>query len=191
MPRMRRGLLGSLLVIALSSLWAEDLPKPLVVVLMGPPVSGKTTQANNVSKRYGLPVVSAEEIRKAPGATDSQKALNTVRRISYRKGFVLDGYPGTRAEADSIAGLTQELKLPPPIIIQIDVPDDVARQWNARQARQHPNFEADLRRYHEELDLVRSYYPQADIWTILGKDVPSEVFETIKALIRSRMEESK
>jgi len=191
MQRTRRGLCGSLFVLALSSLWAEDLPKPLVVIIIGPPVSGKTTQANYVSKRYGLPIVSAEEIRKAPGATGTQKVLATVRKINYQKGFVLDGYPATRAEADSLATLTQEFKLPAPIIIQIDVSDETARQWHAKQPEKHPNFEADLRRYHEELDLIRSYYPQADIWTIIGKDVPAEVFETIKALIRSHMEESK
>jgi adenylate kinase len=186
---MKRIILG-LLGLASCGLWAEDLPKPLVVVLIGPPASGKSTQAGYITKRYGLPVITADDIRrtaKSP-AEVTPRLTAAIRKADSRKGFVLDGYPATHAEADALAALTRELKLPEPIFIQIDVSDDLARQRSVKRGDKPEVFDAELRQYHSEMDMVRSYYPQADIWTIIGKREPPEVFETIITLIRSRME---
>jgi adenylate kinase len=186
---MKRLLLGSL-VFALGGLWAEDLPKPLVVVLIGPPASGKSTQAAFITKRYHLPVITADEIRKTAKAPVeiTQRVFASIRKSDPGKGFVLDGYPATHAEADSLDALTKELKLPQPIFIQIDVSDELARERSVKRGDKPAVFDAELKQYHAEMDMVRSYYPEADIWTIIGKREPREVFETIITLIRSRME---
>jgi hypothetical protein len=44
-----------------------------------------------------------------------------------------------------------------------------------------------LKQYHRELDLVRSYYPQANIWTIEGAKSPKEVADTIRAIINDEL----
>lgn len=179
-----------LLSFLMGGLLAEELPKPLVVVLIGPPASGKSTQAGFIMKRYGLPVIATDEIRKSARspAEVTQRVAAAIRKTDPRKGFVLDGYPATHAEADSLAALTKDLKLPQPIFIQIDVPDDLARQRSVKRGDKPAIFDQELRQYHTEMDMVRSYYPEADIWTIIGKREPPEVFETIITLIRSRME---
>jgi adenylate kinase len=182
--------LGLLLVVLGTALRAEDLPKPLVVVLIGPPASGKSTQAAFINKRYHLPVITADPLRKAAKtrAEVTQKVTAAIRASDPTKGFVLDGYPATHAEADSLAALTRDLKLPQPIFIQIDVADDLARQRSVKRGDKPAVFEQELRQYHTEMDMVRAYYPEADIWTIIGKREPPEVFETIITLIRSRMD---
>jgi adenylate kinase family enzyme len=56
-----------------------------------------------------------------------------VLRADANKGFIIDGYPATLAEADYLGKLVKEAKLPAPIIIQLDVPDaEVRRRMQAK-----------------------------------------------------------
>jgi len=169
--------------------WAQQAAKPLVIVLIGPPGSGKTTQAAFLNPRYKLPVIARDHLAKiAPTAIDT--ALRTgVRELEHRRGFVLDGYPATRAEADYLAALVKELKLPDPLVIQLDVPDEEVRARLKKRGLPEDTpakVEAGLARYKSELSLVRSYYPKADIWTIDGTRAPSGVSATIESLIAGR-----
>jgi adenylate kinase len=174
---------------------AAQEPKPLIVVLIGPPVSGKTTQADYLKKNRGLSIISVEELRKAAGARASDPAaidevlLSRIRQTDLRRGFILDGYPSTHAQADHLDKIVKEMKLPSPLIVQIDVPDDVVRERARKRgsARDKPELvDKALEAYHKELDLAQSYYPQADIWKINGQREPREVWATIKALLADR-----
>ena len=40
--------------------------------------------------------------------------------------------------------------------------------------------------YHREMELIQSYYPEADIWTLIGTKPPRDVFNTIVALVQDR-----
>jgi adenylate kinase len=192
---MRRLILPALAATWLSCFaWAQT-SKPLVVVLIGPPVSGKTTQADYLRKYRGLSIIAADDLRKAAGAKASDPAavdnllLDRMRKADLTKGFVLDGYPATRAQADFLDKVVKELNLPSPLIVQLDVPDEVVRQRAKKRgaARDKPEMvDQALSTYHQELDLARSYYPKADIWTINGQREPSEVWATIKTLLADR-----
>jgi adenylate kinase len=99
------------------------MEKPVgAVVLFGPPGAGKGTQAREVGKRLGVPHISTGEMLRAEIAAGT--ALGRVaqgilargdlvpddwvndmvrRRLSEpdcRRGFVLDGYPRTRRQAE-------------------------------------------------------------------------------------------
>ncbi len=102
-----------------------SLSKPLTVVLIGPPASGKTTQAGYLNKKYGLPVLSIEDIVTESGAPRGEAAalhradpdLDAILKkrlivMDVARGFVLDGYPATRSQADFLAALVHELTRP-------------------------------------------------------------------------------
>lgn len=192
-----RTFLGLFAVLAAGlSLPAQDRSKPLVVVLIGPPASGKTTQADYLRLKYKLPVVTVEELiaQAKPGLRRGDKAVNELVRkhletIDAARGFALDGYPATRAQADYLAGLLREKKLPSPVVIQIEVPDEVVYQRSAQRGEPGDKREIISRRlaeYRSEMAMIRSYYPDADIWTIDGTRPPEGVSATIRLLIEDR-----
>jgi len=94
------------------------------LVLMGPPGSGKGTQAVRLSDRYAIPVISTGDILRATARSGSAAGLG-VRSIMARgglvndrmivdlvgrrlaqpdtaRGFVLDGFPRTVSQAKAL-----------------------------------------------------------------------------------------
>lgn len=125
-----------------------------------------------------------------PGTPQTSPALNDLVRASLKKGGVLDGYPATKDQADHLATLVRELGLPSPVVIQIDVPDEVVRE--RLQKRKGPEdtpeqVERRLKDYHRELDTIRDYYPRANIWTIDGTRSPADVSRTIQVILRDEL----
>src|SRR6476661_9060945 len=150
MESLRRPVLISLLLAAAA--FCADGNR--VVVLIGPTGSGKTTQAAFLQKRYGLPTISADDLLKQhpealkkyqtpgidAGVPQSSPALNDLvkerlTQMDAKKGFVLDGYPATKDQADHLEAMVKELGLPSPTIIALDIPDKVARQRDKKRAR--------------------------------------------------------
>ena len=188
---------------------AQSTDKRFLIVLIGPTGSGKTTQAEFLKKRFGIPTIAVDDLIQAnpaalaknrtPGITPGPPQLNPaidglvaekITRSDLTKGVALDGYPASKDQADHLAALAAKLNLPPPIVIQIDLPDDVARQRlkTRQRADDKPDLiEERLKNYHREMDMIRSYYPQANIWTINGDKPVAEVSSTIEAILKDEM----
>src|SRR5438874_10251533 len=171
-----------LLLTAAAALCAD---RNFVIVLIGPTGSGKTTQAVFLQKRYGLPTISADDLIKQhpealkkyqtpgidAGVPQSSPALNDLvhdrlSQTDVKKGFVLDGYPATKDQADHLEAMVKEMGLPSPTIILLDIPDRVARKRDKKRGRSDDTPEQVARRlkdYHREMDFVRTYYPEANI----------------------------
>jgi adenylate kinase len=159
----------------------------LVIVLVGPPGSGRSTQAGYLRKRYRVPVVDIDRLKVRAGESVDDAVDRRLRELDAAKGFVLDGYPRTRAQAEHLNRVVGELKLAAPIIVQLDVPDEVARERVRKQTRGRMGaFEEQLTAYKAELALMREVYPEADIWTVNGTRAPEQVAETIEMLVRER-----
>lgn len=110
--------------------------------------------------------------------------------MDITKGVALDGYPATKDQADHLAGLVRKLALPSPIVIQLEVPDDMVRDRLKKRGREDDTPEVIGRRlkdYHRELDMLRSYYPQANIWTVNGSGSPEEVSQTIGSILKDEL----
>lgn len=183
----------------------QSTDKRFVIVLIGPTGSGKTTQSEFLKSKFGIPTVSADDLIKRnpaalakyqepgidPGTPQTNPALNELvadrlKEMDLRKGVVLDGYPATKDQADHLSSLVKKLKLPSPVILQLDVPDNVDLQRLEKRKRDDDKPEQIARRlkdYHRELDMIRSYYPEANIWTIDGTKSASEVSKTIEAIL--------
>jgi len=188
---------------------SQSADKRYLIVLIGPTGSGKTTQAAFLKKRFGIPTIAVDDLivanpatlgkYRSAGITPGPPQLNPavdilvaekIASLDLTKGVALDGYPASKDQADRLAALAAKLKLPPPIIIQIDLADDVARQRAKARKRDDDTpalIEERLKNYHREMDMIRSYYPEANIWTINGNKPVAEVSSTIEAILRDEM----
>jgi adenylate kinase len=100
------------------------------LVLLGPPGSGKGTQAKRLAEKYRLPHVSTGDILRlgfGEGGyldTEIREVVNSGRLVpdkvvvevikkrlgeeDCRKGFILDGFPRTLRQAESLNGFLKE-----------------------------------------------------------------------------------
>ena len=114
----------------------------MIVVLVGPPGSGKGTQAKIVCERFGIPQISTGDMLRAAkknGTLDSEllrimdsgglvpdaTVIGLIdRRIEEKDcvpGFLLDGFPRTVPQAEALGGLLSDRKRALDAVIQLDV----------------------------------------------------------------------
>lgn len=117
------------------------------VVLFGPPGSGKGTQAQFIVEKYNIPQIStgdmlraavkantpvgviAKSIMDAGGLVSDEIVLQLVKeRVSQpdcNSGFILDGFPRTVPQADSLIELLNSLGKKINCVISLEVDDEV------------------------------------------------------------------
>jgi adenylate kinase len=120
------------------------------VVLLGPPGAGKGTQAKLLRDRFEACQISTGDILrkavadKSPLGKEAESYLSRgelvpddviVRLVGERlkqkdcaNGFVLDGFPRTLPQAESLEGILKTLALPLDAVLSIQVPHDVIVQ---------------------------------------------------------------
>ena len=132
----------------------------MVLLLFGPPGSGKGTQSGRISNWLGIPAISTgdmlrEEIKAGSALGNAAKSImasgglvgdDLVNRMLARRvsapdtahGFLLDGYPRTVEQAEYLDGLLADRRLSSPIVLHLDVPMDalVGRLTSRRQCPQ-------------------------------------------------------
>lgn len=132
------------------------------IILLGPPGAGKGTQAEFISEQLGIPRISTGDMlraavsagtelgRRAKSIMDAgelvpdELILELVReRLSQpdcAKGFLLDGFPRTLAQAEGL----RKLGVPIDLVLEIALDDEeIVRRLSGR--RVHP---ASGRTYH-------------------------------------------
>lgn len=145
------------------------------VIFLGPPGAGKGTQARVLEQKYGAcQVATGDILRKAveEGSPLGKKAAEFIdkgelvsddvmlglvaqrlRREDCRKGFILDGFPRTVAQANGLEGILNDEGWELDAVLCIQVPDDliVQRLAGRRTCRQcgalyHVDFDPPSRR---------------------------------------------
>lgn len=169
------------------------------LVLLGPPGSGKGTQAEVLAARLGLPHVSTgnmlreavaegtdlgrkvEGIMNAGALVDDGTMAAVVRsrlaRSDARGGFILDGYPRTNAQAETLADVLaasgQELEA----VVLLEVPEEVLVE-RARGRGRADDADAvvreRLRVYREKTEPLVDYYRQRGVLRQVDGDAPVE-----------------
>ena len=114
------------------------------IVLVGPPASGKGTQAKVLVERLGVPQVSTGDMLRAARAAGTalgkeadqfmsagklvpdEVVIGLVReRLALpdaKKGFILDGFPRTVPQAEALEELLSGLGTGLDHVVQVDVP---------------------------------------------------------------------
>jgi adenylate kinase len=175
---------------------------PPLIILIGPPLSGKTTFVDSITKSYGIPAISIEDLIK-DNAAELEKLrgegismaemrydpamsryMNTrLKAADLTHGIALDGYPATLYQAQELAKLVPGLGLKP-IAFQLDVPDDVVRaraKKSGQQSNQPGILEQRIKDYHREMDTISLYYPNAKIVVVDANRPESETWKAIQA----------
>ncbi len=128
----------------------------LNLILFGPPGAGKGTQAARLQEDFRLPYVATGDIlraavkdgtelgMKAKGFMDSgalvpdelviDLIVDRIGANDARDGFILDGFPRTRAQADALGDAFDKLGRRITAVLLFDVPDeDLVRRISGRR----------------------------------------------------------
>ena len=127
------------------------------IIMLGAPGAGKGTQAKRIAQRYGIPHVSTGDIFRANiknGTELGMKAkaymdagnlvpdeitigmlLDRIHEKERKKGYVLDGFPRTIPQAESLTAALKERGEKMDYAIDVDVPDEnIINRMSGRRA---------------------------------------------------------
>jgi adenylate kinase len=198
---MLRSNLGVYLLMVSGAVYAQSA-RPLIV-LIGPPASGKTTQAQILQKERGMQLLTVEdliaqnhqaferfrhpEIQGVEPRLDpvlNRLVEDRVRATDRSKGVILDGYPASKEEGDHLALLVTEFQFASPTVLQLVLSDAEARR--RVQKTDGRDVEQDLKDYHRELDFARLYFSNARIREIDASKPVLEVAKQIRQVLASK-----
>ena len=183
------------------------------IVLLGPPGSGKGTQATNLVKEFGLTHISTGECLREEVAnqTDIGKKVDEViaggnyvlddivNEIVERyekthdnpNGYLFDGYPRTVSQAEFLDRSLASQGFEVTAAIDLDVDDEVLVQrilMRGRNSGRRDDNEAVARKrikiYHERTSVLEEYYQkQGKLRAIKGDFKVEETWEKIKEIM--------
>lgn len=122
-------------------------------ILLGAPGAGKGTQAQFLTKEFGIPQISTGDMLRAAIKAGTELGLQAKQAIDAgqlvtdeiiigmvkeriaqadcAKGFLLDGFPRTVPQADAVADAGVEIDA----VVEIDVPDEeIVNRMSGRRA---------------------------------------------------------
>lgn len=183
------------------------------LVFVGPPGSGKGTQAKLLRERAGLTVIGTgdmlrEAIRHgthlgkqvesclAAGRLVPDDLINEVvaelfRRDDHPVRFVIDGYPRTLAQAESFESMLRQHGLALEHVLHFVLPDDdVIRRLSGRLVQQQRTDDDEetvrrrLAQYHQSTqDMVEFYRHKGLLRVIDATQEVETVYRSIMALL--------
>ena len=183
------------------------------IVLLGPPGSGKGTQAAMLVEEFGLPHISTGALLRnaakrgtelglqAKAITDKGELVpdkimsdmieERLSRDDVANGFILDGYPRNVAQAKSLDVMLERLNQPADEAIHIDInAEQVIKRIAKRAKEEGRSDDAEetvrnrMRVYAEQTAPVADYYEERGLLTrVLGEGSIEEIFQRILSVL--------
>ena len=185
------------------------------VVFLGPPGSGKGTQAKLLASRLGVPAISTGEILRAavlerkPLGLQAKAVMDTGELVSddlmvaliedrtqqadARGGFILDGFPRTLAQAGALEAMLKATGQALSGVLNLSVPEPLlVDRMAGRAATESRSDDAPatvrerLRVYREKTAPLVDYYRQRGLLAdVDGVGSVDEVSDRIDQALRS------
>jgi adenylate kinase len=125
------------------------------LIFLGPPAAGKGTQAKRLAAECGIPHISTGDILRAAsrGGTylgrEAKRYMDRgalvpddvmigiiqerLQQSDCAPGFILDGFPRTIPQAESLAELLKSMNTPLDYVVNMEVPvEEILRRMNGR-----------------------------------------------------------
>ena len=188
------------------------------IVLLGAPGSGKGTQGEALARRLGVRHVASGELLRAQVAQGSELGLEVadclargdlvpddvvlsivgtaVAEAAEAGGYILDGYPRTRAQAERAHELARERGIGADAAVYLALDDDVARRrLGARAGGRVDDADASvidhrLDVFHDNMRPILDFYEELGILVTVDAAQPVDAVtdEILAALARPSAE---
>ncbi|OJJ11442.1 adenylate kinase [Alphaproteobacteria bacterium AO1-B] len=190
------------------------------LILVGPPGAGKGTQAARLVEKYGIPQLSTGDMLRAAVAAETPVGLQAkavmdagglvsdeivvgiirdrIAEDDAKKGFILDGFPRTLAQAEALDDMLSEnsLKLNAVIELRVDqtklVDRIINRAEEAKAAGQPVRKDDDpevfkdrLEAYNRDTAVVVPYYEKTGLLSVIdGMQAIDDVTASIESVLQ-------
>ena len=161
------------------------------LVLLGPPGSGKGTQAARLKDTLGVPHISTGDLLRAEVAAGTPLGLQAkevmargdlvsdaillgmlesrLGREDVAGGFILDGYPRNLAQAGALDGLLAKIGQPLDAVVQLDVGTDLLVERIAGRAAEQGRADDNPESVRQRLQVYNdSTAPVIDFYAAKG-----------------------
>lgn len=180
------------------------------LVLLGAPGSGKGTQGEVLAERLGVPHVASGELLREQVGARTDLGIEIAERLaqgdlvsddvivaivgaailtaSESGGYILDGFPRTRAQAERAYELAHPLGIDAQAAVYLALDDDVARKRLAARAGGGRADDSDagviehrLQVFHDNMRPILEYYRDRGI--LVTVDAARPVPEVTEAIL--------
>ena len=179
------------------------------IVFIGPPGAGKGTQAAMLIKTYKLAHLSTGDMLRAARDAKTEVGLNDdkymsagmlapdniiveiiaerLKRSDCKKGYLLDGFPRTIAQAEALDAMLAKQGTPLDAVLELKVPEEELFKRLAGRGRADDNPEVIRQRlvaYRKQTEPLLAYYARRGLLkSIDGLGTVEEIFDRAKTVL--------